>query len=325
MKPKITYTKINESGISNDEVDKNSDQGLVYYEAGLYQNAIETFQNDLKNKEIDLKAKAELFFKLAVTFLAIDDLKNGKKNFKKFLKIKDTSDKDQDSYEAIFLAHLGLAYSNSGKNEKAIECFKKCLNMNTSNDESSNFVMGVSFSGLAKSYYYKGKILEAQENIKRSLELLEKSKIEKELADALIVEASILFKLDVNNISESIEKCKASLEILKRLSEDKNKIIIAKAYKNLGKFYLAEGDVYNSIKHLKKAKSIMKKGLLVKHSLYSKILHHLGVAFLKNGNDLLSRKYLEQSLELCKKILPESHPVTVSVISDLENLVSTDN
>jgi tetratricopeptide (TPR) repeat protein len=208
---------------------------------------------------------------------------------------------------------------NFGETDKAIEVTKRSLDVKANDDK-----MSISFNLLAKCFYYNGKLQDAQRYVNKSLEFSVKTQNEWSLAEAYIIEALILFKLDKNNIPTAIDKSQASLELLKKLNDDESKLYrahdIANVNKCLGKFYLAKGDVYSSIKHLKKAKSIMKKEMLIKHSLYAKILRNLGVAFLKNGNKILSRKYLKQSLELCKRILPELHPVTVCVSDDLKNI-----
>ena len=293
-------------------------QGLIHYEQGDYLNAIMLFEKSLKNNDIETCYKAEMFFKLAHSYFILGDDKNAIKYYKKCLK---TNDIDQNIEIAHLLNLLGLAYLNFGECDKAVKFAKYGLDIEPNE--------ATILATLAKCYYYNGKLNDAQVFINKSLDLFEKTENECFfLANAYIIEASIMFKLDINNISRAIEKCRDSLEILKRFDDDEKKLYrahdIANAYKYLGKFYLAKGDVYNSIKHLKKAKSAMKKEFLTKHPLYAKILHHLGVAFLKNGNDLLGRKYLEQSIKLCTRILPESHPVTISVLSDLENFVSKD-
>jgi tetratricopeptide (TPR) repeat protein len=299
------------------------DQGVIFFEKGEYQNATVFFEKSLKKKENEPKDQSELFYKLAISYLTIGDDKNAIKYFGKCLETNDSPYKIQEEKFEYLLNALGTAFSNFGENDKAINAFKNSLKLNLNGDITS-----FTYFSMAKCYYYKGKLEDAQECINKSLELLEKSQNEWSLANANIIEASIIYKVDKNNVSRAIVKCQASLEILKKLNEDQNRLYrahyIANAYKYLGKFFLAKGDVYNSIKHLKKGKSTMKKELLSKHPLYAKILHNLGVAFLKNGNELLSKKYLEQSLELCKRILPESHPITISVMSDLENIVSTD-
>ena len=62
---------------------------------------------------------------------------------------------------------------------------------------------------MAKAFYYMNKNDKAEEKIIKSIkELLDGNSPKKNLADAYIVEASIIVKSNFDNIDKAISKCK---------------------------------------------------------------------------------------------------------------------
>ena len=91
------------------------DQGLKYYKANQFQQAVGTFKQAIKLKPGD----AEMHYYLGEAYLGLEQYKEAIKSYKQAVKLR-------PSYSAAY-NNMGLAYLRSGQYAEAIKTFEKVI------------------------------------------------------------------------------------------------------------------------------------------------------------------------------------------------------
>ena len=215
---------------------------------------------------------------------------------------------------------LGLAFSNLAKNKKSIELYNLSLKLDIDDINPSK---AVSYYRMANAYYFIDNFKEAELNIYKSLTLLKDIAVPEHLANAYLVEAMIMVKLNSANIDKAIEKCHKSLELYRSIyadnqNKDENNICFANAFYCLGNFWWKKSKE-ESRKNFEKSLEIMKTLSLKSHILYAKVLNKLG-SYDFEINQSQKKEYLEKALKILSKISNKDHPLLIIVKQNIKSI-----
>lgn len=97
----------------NNDAQAYYDQGLKYYKANQFQQAVGTFKQAIKLKPSD----AEMHYYLGEAYLGLEQYKEAIKSYKQAVKLR-------PNYTAAY-NNMGLAYLRSGQYEEAVKHFEK--------------------------------------------------------------------------------------------------------------------------------------------------------------------------------------------------------
>ena len=202
------YIRSLKKSMEFDEIQKNLESnfatGVLCLKNCNYKKALERFEIMLQSKNLK-ESKTFLFNCMFETYLSL----GYDKKLIDFYELNLKKDEKSFSNEelASFYNDLGLAYINLGQLNDACEILNNSLNLNI--DEKS-VIKDTTYHRMAIYYYYNNQIKKMRKilnkNIKKSYDALKSPKNLEYLADAYIIEALLLSKL--NNIDEAIEYCK---------------------------------------------------------------------------------------------------------------------
>ena len=214
--------------------------GINYFNKGDYKNAVKYFKNALKmvqKSPVNINTKFSILNFVFKSYLnygkyqkAIDFCNENIKILINYCKKEELASLNND---------LGLAFSNLAKNKKSIELYNLSLKLDIDDINPSK---AVSYYRMANAYYFIDNFKEAELNIYKSLTLLKDLAVPEHLANAYLVEAMIMVKLNSANIDKAIEKCHKSLELYRSIyadnqNKDENNICFANAFYCLGNFW----------------------------------------------------------------------------------------
>ncbi|MDF2966160.1 MAG: hypothetical protein K0Q51_1548, partial [Rickettsiaceae bacterium] len=302
-------------------------KGMVYAKFLEYDKAVECLQ----------KAEVEDFhpifqsFELLNLYIKISSLENSIRLGERIYYLLENIYKDNlDQPEiAAILNNLGLAYTDKGNYEQAIECYNKSLFINLKNYQLNpdNYGVAINSCNLAKVYGHMGDYEKAIEYYNGALDIFLKDYNKSFIFDKIGIIMSSLGVIYRNKgeYEKAIQYHKVALAIqLKTFVQIPNHPNIAESYTNLGCVFSDHGSYEQAILCHNRALDILLKVYkqIPNHPLIAVCYNNIGFAYNYHGNYKRAIEYINKALSINLRTYEESpnHPEIASSYINLGNV-----
>ena len=212
-----------------------------------------------------------------------------------------------DTIEGSVFFNLGVAYSDKGDYDKAIEYNIRALTIEEKVLGLAHSDVATSYNNLGLAYWKKGDTDKAIEYYSRALTIQEKALGTEHPFVATSYNNLGVAYSDKGDNDKAIEYHTRALAIQEKVL-GLNHPSVATSYNNLGSVYSEKGDNNKAIEYYLKALTIREKVLGTEHPDVANSYYNLGVAYSDKGDNDTAVEYYLKALTIREKVLGTEHP-----------------
>lgn len=288
-----------------------SEKGLIYYNKGEYDEALECYQKALVLKE---KLFGEKLLETAITYNMIGVLyrENGEfttalEYFQKSLLIHEKISGMEDANIGVYYNNIGTIYEEKGEYTKALEYYQKSLVILTNTLGKEDHTLAKPYSGIGSVYSSKGEYNKALEYFQKALEICENFYGKEHPTVATIYFNIGITYTDKGNDAKALEYCQKALLIREK--------VLGKEHPSLADSYNSIGNIYNSNWESDKALELYLKALGIQEKFFttfhpSVATSYNNIGFIYNHQGLYDKalEYHQKALLIFENLFGSQHP-----------------
>lgn len=225
--------------------------------------------------------------------------------------------KGEPEVEAELAAALGLVLRNLGDSEQAIPLLlrsamllKQLESRDLNQRGEINFELGV-------AYYRAGDLTQAQSWVAESLRLHRHEHGERSEPVASCLNTLGLIAHSGGDLNQADQLYTQALEMREEIHGDHG-LQLASTLNNMGALALGLEDMDRAIHLFERARGIhAKEYQVLGHPDYATTLNNLGMAYQFSGELDKAEQFLNQALQVRRKVLPEDHPHLAGSLNNL--------
>ena len=291
----------NKEDLGSNDIDRLTKEAKQAEEAGLYQTAIEIWEEvleiQLKSFGSDHPEVATTLWRLAEAYQTSGNYKQSETTFLRALSIREKLFGANHTSTAEVLFWLGMLYEQYGLYDKAEEAVLRVLEIEEGSLGKRHHYVATTLNGLGRIYMKQGFEIKAEKSFLRGISIREKyfGRNHRKVA-IILVELATLY--------QSQERYKEAETLLKRvikIEETTSHEIDPFPYISIGDLYQEQGEYEKAEKYFLKALKIYQNALGKDHDFVALGLIMLGSLYMEQGKFEKANKSLIRALSIKEK------------------------